>query len=167
MGGCGAGPVFALSGVGFEPVEPALAARNRPLFVEAAMVAYRAGVGVGSVDELRASEKVLQGLLSEADLALSPQQSDVTATFFGALTILLREGLEALLVVVAMVAFLKKAERQDVLVYAHAGWIAALAAGGVTWGVATHLVSVSGASRELMEGFSSLFAAVVLFSIGI
>ena len=154
---------------GFEPVEPALAARNRPLFVkiEAAMVAYRAGVGAGSVDDLRASEKVLQSLLREADLALSPDQSDATATYFGALTILLREGLEALLVVVAMVAFLKKAERKDVLAYVHAGWIVALAAGGVTWGVATHLVSVSGASRELTEGFSSLFAAVVLLSVGI
>lgn len=154
---------------GFEPVEPALAARNRPLFVkiEAAMVTYRAGVRAGSVEHLRASEKVLQSLLSEADLALSPDQSDATATFFGALTILLREGIEALLVVVAMIAFLKKAKRQDVLVYVHTGWIAALAAGGVTWGVATHLVSVSGASRELTEGFSSLFAAVVLLSVGV
>jgi high-affinity iron transporter len=154
---------------GFEPVEPALAARNRPLFVkiEAAMVAYRAGVGAGSVDDLSASEKVLQGLLSEADLALSPDQSSATATYFGALTILLREGLEALLVVVAMVAFLKKADRKDALVYVHAGWIIALTAGGVTWGVATHLVSVSGASRELTEGFSSLFAAAVLLSVGI
>jgi high-affinity iron transporter len=54
-----------------------------------------------------------------------------------ALTILLREGIEALLVVVAMIAFLKRAERKDVLPYVHAGWIAALAAGGLTWVAAT------------------------------
>ena len=46
------------------------------------------------------------------------------------MTILLREGLEALLVVVAMLAFLRKAERHDVIRYVHAGWIVALAAGG-------------------------------------
>jgi high-affinity iron transporter len=82
------------------------------------------------------------------------------------LTILLREGLEALLVVVAMMAFLKKAERTDVLPYVHAGWIAALAAGGLTWAVATYLVDLSGASREMTEGFSAIFAAVVLLGVG-
>ena len=153
---------------GFEPIEPALATRDRPLFekIEAAMVAYRAKVTDGNAEQVQASAQALQHLLDEADKALAPSENDAAAAFIGALTILLREGLEALLVVVAMVAFLKKAERQDVLVYVHAGWIAALAAGGVTWAVATYLVGVSGASRELTEGFSSLFAAVVLLGVG-
>ncbi len=153
---------------GFEPIEPALATRDRPLFekIEAAMVAYRAKVADGNAEQVQASAQALQHLLDEADKALAPSENDAAAAFIGALTILLREGLEALLVVVAMVAFLKKAERQDVLVYVHAGWVAALAAGGVTWAVATYLVGVSGASRELTEGFSSLFAAVVLLGVG-
>lgn len=154
---------------GFEPVEPALATRDRPLFekIEAGMVAFRAKVASGSIDDVQASAQALQGLLNDAEKALAPSDNDAAAAFIGAFTILLREGLEALLVVVAMVAFLKKAERQDVLVYVHAGWITALAAGGVTWAAATYLVSVSGASRELTEGFSSLFAAVVLLSVGV
>lgn len=153
---------------GFEPVEPALATRDRPLFekIEAGMVAFRAKVVAGSIEDVQASAQALLGLLDDAEKALAPSDNDAAAAFIGALTILLREGLEALLMVVAMVAFLKKAERQDVLVYVHAGWIAALAAGGVTWVVATYLVSVSGASRELTEGFSSLFAAVVLLGVG-
>lgn len=153
---------------GFEPIEPALATRDRPLFekIESGMVAYRAKVAGGSVEDVQTSAQTLQQQLDDADKALAPTENDAAATFVGALTILLREGLEALLVVVAMVAFLKKAERQDVLVYVHAGWVAALAAGGVTWAVATYLVGVSGASRELTEGFSSLFAAVVLLGVG-
>ena len=153
---------------GFEPVEPALATRDRALFekIEAGMVAYRGSIAGASVDALRGSEQSLQKLLDEADAALAPSANDAVAAFVGALTILLREGLEALLVVVAMVAFLKKAERRDVLVYVHAGWVLALAGGGVTWGVATYLVGVSGASRELTEGFSSLFAALVLLGVG-
>ncbi len=154
---------------GFEPIEPALATRDRPLFerIESGLVAYRAKVATGSVEDVQASAQTLQQQLDDANQALAPTENDAAATFVGALTILLREGLEALLVVVAMVAFLKKAERQDVLVYVHAGWAAALAAGGVTWAVATYLVGVSGASRELTEGFSSLFAAVVLLGVGV
>ena len=153
---------------GFEPVEPALATHNRPLFekIEAAMVSYRALVAKGAPTDVQTAQQRLQGLLDEADKVLAPSEDDAVAAYVGALTILLREGLEALLVVVAMLAFLKKAERQDVVVYVHAGWIVALAAGGITWAVATYLVGVSGASRELTEGFSSLFAAVVLLGVG-
>ena len=79
----------------------------------------------------------------------------------------MREGLEALLIVIGMIAFLRKAERRDVLRYVHAGWISALLAGGITWAVATYFVSVSGANREVTEGVSALFAAVVLLSVGI
>ncbi|HEY0845361.1 MAG TPA: FTR1 family protein, partial [Noviherbaspirillum sp.] len=47
------------------------------------------------------------------------------------------------------------------------GWVTALAAGGLTWFAATYLIEVSGASRELTEGFSAIFAAVVLLAVGI
>ena len=42
-----------------------------------------------------------------------------------------------------------------------------LAAGVATWWVATHLIGISGASRELTEGFGSLLAAIVLLFVGI
>lgn len=153
---------------GFEPVEPALATRNRPLFekIETAMVSYRALVAKGTPADVQAAQMRLQSLLDEADNVLAPSENDAVAAYVGALTILLREGLEALLVIVAMLAFLKKAERKDVVAYVHAGWVTALAAGGLTWVVATYLVGISGASRELTEGFSSLFAAVVLLGVG-
>lgn len=153
---------------GFEPVEPALAAKNKALFedIEKTMGLYRNAVTSGKAEQAHAIEKHLQTLLTQAQSALDGS-NDPLSTFIGALTILLREGLEALLVVVAMMAFLKKAERQDVLPYVHAGWVVALAAGGLTWAIATYLVDVSGASREMTEGFSAIFAAVVLLGVGI
>lgn len=153
---------------GFEPVEPALAAKNHALFqeIEKSMGLYRAAVAGGHVQAAHELEQHLQVRLVEAREALGGA-NDPLSTFLGALTILLREGLEALLVVVAMVAFLKKADRADVLPYVHAGWLAALAGGGATWVVATYLVDVSGASREMTEGFSAIFAAVVLLAVGI
>ena len=42
-----------------------------------------------------------------------------------------------------------------------------MVAGGLTWVTATWLVSISGASRELTEGFGSLLAAAVLVSVGL
>lgn len=155
---------------GFEPVEPALAAKNKALFkeIENTMGAYRAALSEGRLEQARSTENRLQALLTDAQVRLGAADGvDSLATFIGALTILLREGLEALLIVVAMIAFLRKAERSDVLPYVHAGWVSALAAGSLTWAVATYLVDLSGASRELTEGISSIFAAVVLLTMGI
>ncbi|MFD1191034.1 FTR1 family iron permease [Phenylobacterium conjunctum] len=106
-------------------------------------------------------------MFDEAARALAPEQASAASSFLGAFTILLREGVEALLIVIAMIAFLRKAERQDVLAYVHGGWITALVAGGLTWAAATYLISISGASRELTEGFGSLVSAVVLISVGV
>ena len=155
---------------GFEPLEPMLTARDATLMghIESAMGEFRASLQQDRpADEVATRVQVLDGLFDDADAALSPDAASSASTFLGAFTILLREGLEALLIVVAMIAFLRKAERPEVLSYVHGGWISALAAGGVTWAIATYAIGISGASRELTEGFGSLFAAVVLLSVGI
>jgi high-affinity iron transporter len=154
---------------GVEPIEPTLATRDKDLLarIETAMGKYRSSIaGKAPPAELQTQVDGLHGLFKEGDALLS-SSADSTAAFLGSFTILVREGLEALLVVVAMIAFLRKAERRDMLRYVHAGWVGALAIGVVTWGVATYVVSISGASREVTEGLSSLFAAVVLLSVGI
>src|ERR1700751_4895582 len=155
---------------GFEPLEPTLTARDRTLMgrIEGAMGEYRAAIQSGeTVNSLAARVQVLDNLFDDADAALSPDAASGLSTFLGAATILLREGLDALLIVVAMIAFLRKAERMEVMPYVHAGWVGALVAGFLTWVVATWVIGISGASRELTEGFGSLFAAVVLLSVGI
>jgi high-affinity iron transporter len=155
---------------GFEPNEPALAGRDADLMheIEAAMAQFRALTGkAGSMSELEAKAQSINALFDRADSVMQVDGSGATTAFVGSFTILLREGLEALLIVIGMIAFLRKAERREVLPYVHAGWIGALLAGGLTWGVATYLVSISGANREVTEGLSSLFAAVVLLGVGI
>ena len=155
---------------GFEPVEPTLGARDATLLsrIEGAMGEYRAAIDHGApAEDLGQRAAVLGTLFDDAETALAPGASSDTATFVGAFTILLREGLEALLIVVAMIAFLRKADRARDVRYVQAGWVGALAAGAATWAVATYAIGISGASRELTEGFGSLFAAVVLLSVGI
>ncbi|WP_227662413.1 FTR1 family protein, partial [Klebsiella pneumoniae] len=133
---------------------------------ENAMLAYRGALASGKLEQADATAQKLDYLFAQVDTELGADKADPLTTFIASITILLREGLEALLIVVGMVAFLKKAERTDVLPYVHAGWIVALAAGGLTWAVATYLVDLSGASREMTEGFSAIFAAVVLLGVG-
>ena len=155
---------------GFEPIEPTLTARDATLMgrIEGAMGEFRASIDRGaSPDDLAEKVAVLGGLFDDAEAALAPDAATEASTFLGAFTILLREGLEALLIVVAMIAFLRKAERGEALRYVHGGWVSAIIAGGITWAVATYAIGISGASRELTEGFGSLFAAVVLLSVGI
>lgn len=155
---------------GFEPIEPILKARDAALMqrVELAMGKLRTSIAAGApVSDVRAQIATINGLVDQAERAVSTDQASNSSSFAGAFTILVREGLEALLIVVAMIAFLRKAERTDVLVYVHGGWVAALAAGGLTWLAATSIITISGASRELTEGFGSLIAALVLISVGL
>jgi high-affinity iron transporter len=163
---------LALSGYldGFEPLEPVLGSRDGALLarIEGAMAEYRGAIQQGKDPESVARQaSVLEELLNDAQARLSTSATSGLSTFLGAAAILLREGLEALLIVVAMIAFLRKAERLEVMPYVHAGWVSALLAGAVTWAIATWAISITGANRELVEGFGSVFAAVVLLWVGI
>ncbi|MGQ0660346.1 FTR1 family protein [Sphingosinicella sp.] len=155
---------------GFEPVEAVLNARDGALVaeVEREMGGLRAAIGQGA-PAAEVTERVarLQALFGRAESALAPEAGSSLSTFLGALAILLREGLEALLIVVAMIGFLRKAERRDMLRWVHAGWIGALVAGVATWWAASHLITIGGADRELTEGFGSLLAAAILLFVGV
>jgi len=154
---------------GFEPLEATLDATDRQLLVdvERTMQLYRGAVAQGNVSRATEYAQQLDAYFVRVEDLTSANKTDATTVFVGALTILLREGVEALLIVIAMVAFLRKAERPQALRYVHAGWASALAAGALTWLVATYVVGISGASREVTEGLSSLFAAAVLLSVGL
>ena len=155
---------------GFEPVEAVLSTRDGGLMtrVEQAMAGFRQAIVRGE-DQAALARRLAEteALLDQAEAVLAPEAESSVATFLGAFAILLREGLEALLVVIAMLAFLRKAERPDAVRYVHGGWVAALLAGAATWALATYAISISGQNRELTEGFGSLLAAAILLSVGI
>ena len=156
---------------GFEPVEAVLATRDGQLMghVEQAMAGFRHGDRSRRAGGPASRAADQHGGIARPRLkrrSLRRPKRGI-ATFLGAFAILLREGLEALLVVIAMIAFLRRAERTEALPYVHGGWVAALVAGAATWAVATYAIGISGASRELTEGFGSLLAAVILLSVGI
>ena len=155
---------------GFEPVEAVLQTRDGGLMlrVEQAMAGFRQAILRGeTAAQLRTRLDETEALLGQAQAALAPEAESDVATFLGAFAILLREGLEALLVVIAMIAFLRKADRTEALPYVHGGWVAALLAGIATWFAATYAIGISGQSRELAEGVGGLVAALVLLWVGV
>jgi high-affinity iron transporter len=154
---------------GFELAEAALDAVDRDLRqqIEEQMMAYRELIRRGaSADDVADLAAHLDRQLEKsreliAGAGLTPATAALSAFF-----ILVREGLEALLVVVGIVALLLKAGRREALRWIHAGWIGALALGVVTWFVASRLIDISGATRELTEGVTALLAALILLYVG-
>lgn len=154
---------------GFELAENALDAYDSKLRkdIEASMMQFRQLTGQAN-QEAALAETLAQAnaQLTQAQNMLSADTLSDSTLFTASFVILLREGLEALLVVLALVTVLVKTERRDAVKFVHTGWILAITAGFATWWAAQHLVSISGASREIMEGVAALLAAIVLFYVG-
>jgi high-affinity iron transporter len=153
---------------GFELAEPALTVVDKPLklAIEKQMVSFREAAKKGSVEQLEALQDSLVVLLNEAKQTLNTTGMSKGAAFFGSFIILLREGVEAILVLAAIMAALIKTGRREAMKYIHIGWISAVVLGFATWWVADNLIQISGASRELTEGFAALFAAAILVYVG-
>jgi high-affinity iron transporter len=154
---------------GFELAEAALSTTHSDLVlqVESAMMNLRLAMGNRlPEEEVRAAADEALVLLQAARDTQTGESLSPWVSFVSALVILLREGLEAILVLGAIAAFLGKTGRREALAWLHGGWMAALAAGVLTWVVSTYFISISGATRELTEGVTALTAAAVLFYVG-
>lgn len=154
---------------GFELAEPALFARDASFGrkLEAQFTEFRGLLKRGdNISRIRELYNELDKGLAQASEILSSEDSlGGSYTFFNAALIILREGLEAALIVSAIVAVLKVTGAVEAVRYVHLGWGIALISGIVTWALAQTVLTVSGAQREVMEGFTSILAALVLFSV--
>ena len=154
---------------GFELIEAALSNIDKDLLqeTEQSMMAFRLAISREvKVDQLQMNYQQVLALLGKSRTVLSERSLSPSMAFSGSTIILLREGLEAILVLAAMIAFLIKVNRTDALKYIHAGWIVALLAGIVTWAFSSFLVTISGATREITEGATALLAAAILLYVG-
>ena len=85
-------------------------------------------------------------------------------TFLTAFGLLVREGLEAILVIVAIVAYLIKTGNKNMLKGVYLGSFAAIIASVIlAWALETLMGEQSGVARELLEGWTMFLAVAVLF----
>ena len=85
------------------------------------------------------------------------------SVFFDSFLIILREGFEAILIVSALAAYLKRVGGQDRLRYLYGGACSAVLASGCLWLAARSVLDLGGSSREALEGWTVLVATAVLF----
>jgi len=148
---------------GFEPLEPRLRARdaNGTLEVEAGFRDLRAAMAEGRpTDQVRVRAQVLDRRL----LGLGEGRRPLVP-FAAAFVICFREGVEAALLVGALLAGLRRLGRADVARFIHYGWLLALPAGIATWWLFDRALAVGADQRELLEAGIALLAAAVLFSV--
>jgi high-affinity iron transporter len=147
---------------GFEPYEAGLAARDSALVrrIEQAMLMLRARAGDGANrDEVERLAADVEALLTTAERG----RGDGTTALLGAFTIALREGLEAALLVTALLGLVRRRGAPELARYVHGGWLLAVLGGLITWWGVGELLS--GLQRELAEGIAALLAAVVLIGV--
>jgi high-affinity iron transporter len=153
---------FELAEVGLSAVAPTL-----KVVLERVMYAYRNLIKSRAPEgQLVLALAHIEALLNEAQTALGNTGLAPGVAYSSSLVILLREGLEAILLLAVVVAFLIKTGRRDALKYIHIGWLTALLLGVATWAAAAYVVDISGASRELTEGITALIAAAILLYVG-
>lgn len=155
---------------GFELVESSLdnVDANVRKDTEKSLMAYRQSLQDGlplaqaqeRLDAAKAKLKESAGLLGSDGLSWS-------LSYISGLLILLREGLEAILVLAAILAFLRNTGQQSAVRSVNVGWGLALVAGLATWALAAYVIDVSGSQRELLEGATALFAAVMVLWLGV
>jgi len=121
-----------------------------------------------ALDEQAAAEKETTEPAEAAvpEEAAAGQASPQWLTFLGAFGIIVREGLEAILVIAAIIAYLVKSGNgkslKNVYIGALTGILASFAAAAVL-GLVKQAVAGAGMAQELIEGITALIAVCVLF----
>jgi high-affinity iron transporter len=155
---------------GFEMAEPALFARDASFgrSLEGQFTQFRNAIRQdATTEEIQKRRLEIESQLEQAaQIITSAGAFPGYYTFANSALIILREGLEAALILAAILAMLRVMGAIQAIRYIHLGWILALVAGLLTWLAAETVLTISGQHRESMEGFISVFAAVALFYVG-
>lgn len=154
---------------GFEPVERKIIATNAALVrnVEAEMLAYRSILN--KENQIAQAESQLNKIYDLLDSIDTEQEAgnSFLFVFIATLSILIREGLEALLIIVAILSALRAMGAEEAKKYVHAGWITAVLIGVIGYFFTAKLIAMGAQSRELIEGLGALIAVVILLSVGL
>lgn len=112
--------------------------------------------------EVQGTQAELRETLAAATVAVETPRSDA-GLFVNSLVIIAREGFEAALVLAAVIGYLVRSGHKDRTKQVYLGAALAVAASLVLFALVSTVFTLSGASREILEGATALLAVVVLF----
>lgn len=114
--------------------------------------------------EVRAAIASIERNLDESERLVGGTGTLAPAiAFVSSFAIIFREGLEAVLILGAILTYLEASRNLRFRRHLLYGVVAAIGATGATWVAAQFLIEISGASRELIEAIAALSATAVLF----
>ena len=102
-------------------------------------------------------------LNSDLELLKRNEASNMTEAFVQSFSILLREGFEALIIVSALLTYLRRSQNENKIPIIHYGVGFALFASVITAFLFATFFKNLGANREAIEGSTMLFASLVMF----
>jgi high-affinity iron transporter len=160
----GAGTMALNAYMTFEQVEREVRSKDAGLAaeLEAEFAALRAAAAQGAGPELDGARTRLTAGLDRAGTLLGERLSPANL-FIQAFVIMLREGLEAILIVGALMTFLAKMGAADRRRHVNAGVVAAIVASLLTALALETVFQLSPAHQEALEGLTMVAATAVLF----
>lgn len=117
---------------------------------------------------VKGGEKNYQNKLQNLITELLQINTKAEYNFLDAMWILLREGVEALLIVLALVSSLKASKLTRGLIWVYTGGILGIVASGIIAYVLQKIFPAvsAGTNREILEGFIGIFAVIMMIGIG-
>jgi high-affinity iron transporter len=153
---------------GIEPKESIIKEINAELIpgIEKKISEIRKSIKAKKRSDVMAGLKELEVELKAMDDLLKKSNIKPVITLFLSVSILLREGIEALLVIIIFMNVLGASNHNEGKKYVHFGWISALTIGVALWLLLGNLISESKLNVEIMEGVITLSAIALMIYVG-
>jgi high-affinity iron transporter len=116
-------------------------------------------------NEIALKVEEIKNLLDEFKFTESKNNSSIAPTiaFTSSFSIIFREGLEAALILGAIVTYLEASRNEKFIKYIHVGMILAIGISLFVWLLLDYMLQSSGIDKDLLKGIVGISAVAVLF----
>lgn len=153
-----------------EPYEKKLAELDNELklSIESAMIQLRSDLRAEKdIEIINKDLNNIEYLLIKANKMLVTTKYDNWLAFLLSFSLIIREGIEALLIIVTIITVLNKLDSEWAIKWIHFGWILAVGIGIISMFFIDSIKLISGENREIFEAMASIFSVAMLLYVGL
>lgn len=134
--------------------------------IEKAVIEAKTALKNNDPSKTSLSLKKILSILSDLEVQNEDKSFSPFMSFFMTVSILLREGLEALLVILIFINVLSASNQHSQKKVVHLGWISAIVVGLVLWFLFEKILSANKWNIEVLEGVVTLSAVAMMIYVG-